>query len=814
VKQRRRAGLLAMGLAAAGCGASRAPVAHTVGPRPVAAVAAPDAGRPKLTSVVRDGDGAGALAIAVSTEGIADDRGALVAVALAALVEERLANRGIEASAVGGWNGWRLRALVASPGDAARILFAAREALLQPVAGDEPALAAVARKAAALARHPLPDTSLRGIARCTGEAYASGDASPPSPTELETWRVAAHGLGRIAVAVAGDAGLAGAVADALAHTAPWPRPSPTPPALWPDDSTVIYEASGEVAPGAARIVVTARALTAARAVAVAPALGDTRGALALRLAGLDAPARVRSVIATAHVDGGCVALTLDLAAPDLASSAPERIATAAALARQEMSVEIADGAARPDGADESARRAADPRDAAERAAWWALASSRGPSSDPEPRLALAVGVATARSGVEAPKADALRAAIDRAALAWRSPIVEGRARVERGQGETWLLLASPCGTRPEAFGDAGLGATVAAAAAAQAESEAGDARVEPFIDAEGIGVVIHGPARPAETPVAHARRIADLAARALAAIPLDPARVDAARTLLLAGSTEAESRLFAVLAGAVAPEHPSWLTPSGTVFGLMSATADAVATRAGAVRAGPLRVAVLADADATQAAAAVSAVDRWVARRPGDAGSCPSVPTLSSPRAGTYAVDLPIGAPSEALIAAALPPDDAAARRAALAVAAALDGPDGLLARALAAEDDAGAPRLARAWSANVVGAGPAAALVVRLVGADGSLDSAVAQTRALLDRVRQGALRDEDRARADAVLARARAAGALDPRARLVDLWRGEPPYVLPSLDELRSFAAARLRDDGLIIVAARPGRVAGARR
>ena len=158
--------------------------------------------------------------------------------------------------------------------------------------------------------------------------------------------------------------------------------------------------------------------------------------------------------------GGCVAVTFDLAARDLASSAPERIATAAALARQEMSVEIADGAARPDVADESARRAADPRDAAERAAWWALASRHGPSSDSEPRLVIAVGVAATRGAAEAPKTDALRAAIDRAALAWRSPVVEGRTRVERGQGETWLLLASPCGTRPEAFGDAGLGATV------------------------------------------------------------------------------------------------------------------------------------------------------------------------------------------------------------------------------------------------------------------------------------------------------------------------------------------------------------------
>jgi hypothetical protein len=568
-----------------------------------------------------------------------------------------------------------------------------------------------------------------------------------------------------------------------------------------------------VAPGAARIVVTARATSAARAIAVAPALGDPRGALALRLAALDAPARVRSVIATAHIDGGCVALTLELAAPDLASSAVERIATAAALALQEMSVEIADGAARPDAANESARRAGDPRDAAERAAWWALDERQPPAPDDKPRLALTIGVAAGR-GADAPPADVLRAAIDRATLAWRAPVVEERVRVERGQGEAWLLLGSTCGTSPEASGDAGLGATVALAAAAQAEREAGDARVEPFVDPDGLGVMIHGAAAPGETPLAHARRLADVAARVLAAIPLDPAGIEGARTALLSRATDTEARLFAVLGGAVAPEHPSWLLPTGTMFGLMSGTKDAVAARAAAVRAGPLRVAVLANADAAQAGAAVGAVDRWIARRPGDARSCPSIPALSSPRAGTYAVDLPMGAPSEALIAAILPPDDPAARRAAIGVAAALDGPDGLLARALAAGGDAGAPALAHEWSARVVGGARAPALVVRLVATDGSLDRAVAQTRALLDRIRQGALHDEDRAHADVAVARSRAALALDPRARLVDLWRGDVPYALPLLDELRTFAAATLHDDAFVIIAARPARVTGARR
>ena len=85
---------------------------------------------------------------------------------------------------------------------------------------------------------------------------------------------------------------------------------------------------------------------------------------------------------------------------------------------------------------------------------------------------------------------------------------------------------------------------------------------------------------------------------------------------------------------------------------------------------------------------------------------------------------------------------------------------------------------------------------------------AAVAQTRVLLDRVRQGALGEEDRARAAAVVARARLAASLDPRARAIALWRGETPATTPSLDAMRAFAAAALHDDALVIVASRPPR------
>ncbi|HEY1693154.1 MAG TPA: hypothetical protein VGG39_13390 [Polyangiaceae bacterium] len=809
-----RIAALGAAIFAAACGGTPANVRSAAVAR--GGLHATGAGRPPLVAVEREGDARGAVAAAVSTEGIAPAQGALPGVALAALVQARLAARGLDATAVGGWDGVRVRGLVDPAAGAAKLVEGMRAAMLEPVAEGDPALEAIARRAAALARRPLADRALVEVAACTGEAFGMGPESPPPATEVESWRRAAVGLGRVAFATAGGAALADAAARALAEGPAWPDGAPATDAeAGPsDDRAVLYDASGSIAPGAARIVVTARTASPRQAVAAAPALGAPRGPLASRLAALDAPAHVASVIATAHRRGGCVAATIDLRPHDLASSQAARIATAAALARQEMAVEIADTTAPQDLGRELAARAADPREAAETAAWWALARGSETRDASPPRLAIVVGVAATHEASAPPgpgDAEALRAEIDRATIAWHAPAVESRTRVEHGQGETWILVASTCGTTAEATGDAGVSAVVAAATAAMGNAQPGDARVEPWVSGSGVGLLVHGPPHEGESSQAHARRLADLAARPFAADPLDDAALVRARTQLAARASEPEARVLGALGAALAPGHPSWVDPWGTYFGIAAATDDAVTTRASSMRAGPLRVAVLADDDEAQAQAAIRAVDRWIARRPGEARSCPSPATLPRVQPGTYAVATPPGAPSEAALAIALPPGDETADVDARWIAAALDGPDGLLARALSAAPAAGAEGLARAWGAAVEGGTRAPALVVRVTADDVHLDAAVAQTRALLDRLRQGALRDDDRVHAAAALARAAAAEALDPRARTIDLWRGEgapPRPPPPTLDTLRAFAAATLHDDALVIVAARPPR------
>ncbi|HEY8090551.1 MAG TPA: hypothetical protein VIF09_21970, partial [Polyangiaceae bacterium] len=48
----------------------------------------------------------------------------------------------------------------------------------------------------------------------------------------------------------------------------------------------------------------------------------------------------------------------------------------------------------------------------------------------------------------------------------------------------------------------------------------------------------------------------------------------------------------------------------------------------------------------------------------------------------------------------------------------------------------------------------------------------------------------------------------SLDPRERIIGLWRDASPSPPVTLDAMRAFAAAFLHDDALVVVAARPPR------
>jgi hypothetical protein len=817
-------GALVSGCGPGGPAATPASSAHAAALLPDVRVAKE---RPPVVLVAREGDPSGALAFAVTTSGLesASD-GPEAAVALAGMVESRLAARGLAPTVTPGWSGFRASLLVAGIDGTTSATDAVRDALTAPA--DEKDLAAAKRKLAALAARPLPAAALARWARCVGSPYAmparAGKSGDDLTTErLERWRAAAHGLGRVAIAVAAPRAMAESVATAIARGPAWRAGSGPPIAGAPpgpvDLDVDVYEAAAE--PKASALVhATLDIATGSAAVSMAEALGDPHGPLASRLASLDTPFRLREVTAAAEPRGGCVGIVLEATASSPPAELATRVADAVALVHVEAEVHLAEGGSALDGRT-LARRAGDAREAAERAAWWGLADAWAVPGRRASAIhgSVALGVPPRRGGAPNPETTvepskaALAAAVQRATLSWQKPVAEGRSRVEPGQGETWVLIASPCGTASETDADAGLTALFTVAAAEMAKSSP-DARVEPWIVPDGAGLLVHGPALQGETAAAQARRLADVVARSFAADPIARPALSLARAALLRQDTLTDGPALGLVAAAIAPGHASWFVASGREDTLARAADAAVLARAQAIRSGPLRVAVLANVDAAQGDAALRAADRWIDRRTGDARACRPATAAAAPRPGTYAIDSRPGAAPEAYLAFPFAASDERARAAATMLAAALDGHGGLLEKALAA------PGMARSWSARVVGWPRAPALVVRVVSTEAALDGAVMQARALLDRVSRSGLDATDLERASGAVAREAVAAALDPRARVVATWRGQavPSAALPlprgraGAEDARAFAGKHLGEDAMVIVAARPARTKAA--
>jgi hypothetical protein len=81
---------------------------------------------------------------------------------------------------------------------------------------------------------------------------------------------------------------------------------------------------------------------------------------------------------------------------------------------------------------------------------------------------------------------------------------------------------------------------------------------------------------------------------------------------------------------------------------------------------------------------------------------------------------------------------------------------------------------------------------------------------------VKKSGLAPADHERATLIASREALAAALDPRARIVATWRGEPiptsalplPRGAAALDDVRAFSAKYLAEDAMVVVAARPPR------
>jgi hypothetical protein len=249
---------------------------------------------------------------------------------------------------------------------------------------------------------------------------------------------------------------------------------------------------------------------------------------------------------------------------------------------------------------------------------------------------------------------------------------------------------------------------------------------------------------------------------------------------------------------ALAPKHVSLLDPRGTWQSITEIPSHAAELERHALLRGPLRLAVLANGDARQVESGEPALERWLRPERRENVACPSDPPVAA-RPAEYEVDpsSPSSGSVRAIVAVPISPaPGGGVPIEAEWTAELLNRDGGWLDHSLRAS------ALALSAEATVLGGREAGALAVELVATTDKLHEAVAQTRAVLARLSEGAATPEDLSFARSAFDRARVASSVDPRHRIVGLWLGARGAPAPTLLTLRAFHHDVLGPDHHVVV------------
>ncbi|HEY0464772.1 MAG TPA: hypothetical protein VGC79_11205 [Polyangiaceae bacterium] len=764
----------ALTLALSGCGGSRAN-----GPNGGSASGSSRGGsarverrevdnHPPINLVVRLGDPLPAVAFAS-----AHDRGSVASVALSALILSRLAARGIsEVVSVPSESGIELAVLCADRAAARAFIEQVTAALATPVAERDEAFRSIQEHLSALRSRSFAGKAEASVAECSGElGQPPGEGVPDLSTpagraELESYRRFAFAARASAFAALGSSEFVDAVANDLEAVPSWPS-GDAPDDPWPAADA----ADADSAEGARRLSVALRLADADAALASLRSLTEKRASLASRLRTFLPGFALERVAFQARPRGAC--LRVDLSLPD---GDPGVTPKEAALAVSLVSEEARAGAlAAPHSLEENIIEPSDPRKAAARAAWQALTgrSAAGPE-----RRTVAISVHPAERPAFNGFANTLREFETRPQ---RAPL-ETRVRAEPGQAELWLLLGSPCGTLGESNDNAGQSALALTMAAHASSAEV---ELEPWITPDAVGLLAHAPRLSLESATEQAERVARALARALSEGSSAGDALGAAQGELFSATGGSPRPGYARLLDALAPDHSAWLEPRGTWASLAQANRDSVAARGREILHGPLRVAVLANEDDAQAQAATRVLERWFSPWRDDLRRCQTSPERA-PRSGELSLTVPDTANGESAYLGLPFPSRLKFEREAEAFAALLNAARGPLALALSAE------HLNASARASIIGGGRAAALVIEIRASDEDARKAALEVRRALDRFVVGQLSNDDLAAAQRTATQRGLGASLDPRRRIVDLWRGGAAEGSLSRSSLRAFQAA----------------------
>ena len=535
-------GLALFLLLTAGCGGPRgnAPPAGTSG---IEIRAAED--HPRLGLVARQGDPFAAVAVAV-----AHDFGGTASLWLGTLIAQRLerATRHLNLIPLRPTgNGFVLGSAVETAEEAARYVHAMNDALATPFAADDLSQAEAVRQGGP----PLQkwaSAAEAAVASCDGELGDRAVPRIPTLAEVEHWRTAARSAGSVAFASVGPRAVLEATASALHATPPWPsRHALTDP--WPAADVI---GDGPTLSSGQSLSIALRLADGEKALGAAALLGGRRSALAAHLAALGRPWTLDRVVGTLRPRGACLRVDLSSNEPDSPSPSPRRAAEAAevaALVLDEADRSLAETRSGRGGLDAAVLGQSDPRGAAAIAAWHALSSQLPPGPT---RTLVSYGSSTGR---ETDPNGGFPRLLSETRAARKGSSLEVRSATEPGQGEVWMLLASPCATDRESGENAGVSA-LSMRALATALPEIDGARLEPWVSSDGIGLLAHGPRLDrSETGSHHAERIANALGQAFAVTPLSDAATAAARARLSGELSPEMDPLWPIALEALSPKH-------------------------------------------------------------------------------------------------------------------------------------------------------------------------------------------------------------------------------------------------------------------
>jgi hypothetical protein len=419
-----------------------------------------------------------------------------------------------------------------------------------------------------------------------------------------------------------------------------------------------------------------------------------------------------------------------------------------------------------------ALEAADPRQAAMRAAWAALAA---PAHDAPVRGRVAYAGAAPGQKV-----------FEREIAMARPLKIDLRAQVEAGQGRIWALLSSACPTAHEELASAGHTAAALTAAARFAQGDSARVDVQPWVDARGLGLLANAPAHDGQA----AGDVAEAIGRALLAVAVDAPLIGDTREWMLAGREPSPHWDLALRI--VSGGHPSHLLPWGTHAGLAGMAPASAQYALRALVRGRLRLAVLSNASEDQAEQLRDRLAALLVPLGPSLGECPK-PVRPRVEAGEYVVQSGAAPEHDAGEALLLFPIRTARLPLAETAAALLELPGGWLERSILT------PRIASRVRALAIGLpGQQAAFVIALTAPPQRLGEAVMQTRALVEQLGRTHFGQAD-------LAALRAANAahppgLDPKVRLARLLADPAPAVTSAA--VRDFFKKDLHPQRLVVV------------